>query len=305
MTNFAFITGAIIFSIQFVPNQCQGFLPGSLRLQGPSSGNGSGRVEVLHKGYWGTICDDGWDMKDAKVACRQLGYQDVARTLQRNEVPSGSGNIWLVALDCTGEEENITSCYHNGWGIHSCTHSQDAGVECSTTDFSTSPVKLRLQGPLSANGIGRVEVLYHGYWGTICDYGWDTQDARVVCRQLGYDLEHVHSRTLYRGLVPPGAGLIWLAHVACNGKEYNIRSCSHNGWGANNYCSHSYDAGVECSNTGEKNSPAPFFKRCEANNKSVTLPSLSRCKSLSYGRFCRQNYYTQLLESSQSTAVTA
>ncbi|XP_028407304.1 deleted in malignant brain tumors 1 protein-like [Dendronephthya gigantea] len=225
-------------------------LAGSLRLQGPSSGNGAGRLEVLHKGYWGTICDDGWDMKDAKVACRQLGYQDVARTLQRNDFPSGSGHIWLVALDCTGKEENITSCYHNGWGIHSCSHSQDVGVECSKTDFSTTPVKLRLQGPLSANGIGRVEVFYHGYWGTICDYGWDTQDARVVCRQLGYDLlDHVHSRTLYRNLVPSGSGQIWLAHVACNGKENNIRNCSHNGWGAHKYCSHAKDAGVECSST--------------------------------------------------------
>ncbi|XP_028407298.1 deleted in malignant brain tumors 1 protein-like [Dendronephthya gigantea] len=191
MTSFAFITGTILFLIQFVPHQCQGFLSGSLRLQGQGlSSRSAGRVEVLHKGHWGTICDDGWDMKDAKVACRQLGYQDVARTLQRNEVPSGSGNIWLVALDCTGEEEKITSCYHNGWGINSCSHSQDAGVECSTTDLSTSPLQLRLQGPLSAKGIGRVEVLYHGYWGTICDYGWDTQDAKVVCHQLGYNVDH-------------------------------------------------------------------------------------------------------------------
>ncbi|XP_028407292.1 deleted in malignant brain tumors 1 protein-like [Dendronephthya gigantea] len=248
MTSFAFITGAIFLLNQFVPHQCQ---DGSLRLQGPSSGNGAGRVEVLHKGYWGTICDDGWDMKDAKVACLQLGYKDVARTLQRNEVPSGSGNIWVVALDCTGEEENITSCYHNGWGIHSCSHTQDAGMKCSTTDFDTNPIRVRLQGPLSGNGIGRVEILYHGYWGTICDYGWDIRDARVVCRELGYDLNRVHARTLYRNLVPSvpsSSRQIWLAHVACNGKEYNITGCSHNGWGVN-YCSHSQDAGVECSST--------------------------------------------------------
>jgi hypothetical protein len=111
-----------------------------LRLQGPSSEHGTGRVEVFYKGQWGTVCDDNWDLDDARVVCRQLGYKYAIRPIQSGRASFGVGPIWLDDVSCTGNEESLRFCSHRGWGIENCKHSEDAGVECSNAGKLLEPL---------------------------------------------------------------------------------------------------------------------------------------------------------------------
>ena len=100
-----------------------------MRLVG-GAGPHEGRVEVLSKGTWGTVCDDGWDLQDATVVCRQLGYGRAVAALGSARFGAGSGPILFSELSCSGNESIIAECHHLLTGVHNCNHSEDVGVIC-------------------------------------------------------------------------------------------------------------------------------------------------------------------------------
>lgn len=89
---------------------------------------------------------------------------------------------------------------------------------------------------------GRVEMLEHGQWGSVCDDTWDLEDAHVVCRQLscGWAIQALPGLHF-----APGQGLIHRDQVNCSGEEAYLWDCP--GLPGDGYCGHKEDAGVVCS----------------------------------------------------------
>lgn len=38
-----------------------------------------GRVEICYDGVWGSVCDSGWDNRDASIVCLQMGFQGASK----------------------------------------------------------------------------------------------------------------------------------------------------------------------------------------------------------------------------------
>ena len=148
---------------------------GDIRLV-PASGEPAhkGRVEIYHDNEWGGVCDDFWGQADAKVVCRQLGYQgaiDVIRTL----TGPADMNIWLDNVDCAGSEQTLIECEAERWGPYipfRCSRGEFAGVICQPG--KVTPNKLTVnEGETATYTIellteptGDVTVTFEGFTGT-------------------------------------------------------------------------------------------------------------------------------------------
>lgn len=222
-----------------------------------------GRVEIYHDGRWGTVCDNGWNKRDADVTCRQLGYRKGSKFRCYSACfGKGEGEIWMENLRCPHDADRLSSCQFRGWGVHDCTHDEDAGVCCKEplTEVSlpvqTSHTRVRISCPCAAEPEGAescnrcatneqrptatrgcdlvaavegiVEVSFGEVWLPISADGWNERAAYVACGELGYPQAVLTSRNASEvcNAEEKAGGEIFVSAVECNGSEAMLANCS-------------------------------------------------------------------------------
>ncbi|XP_017749278.1 PREDICTED: scavenger receptor cysteine-rich domain-containing protein SCART1-like [Rhinopithecus bieti] len=198
-------------------------------------GRCAGRVEVLHGGAWGTVCDDAWDLQDAHVVCRQLGCGRALSALGAAHFGAGAGRIWLDELGCQGHESALWQCPSAGWGQHDCRHKEDAGVFCS--EFTD----LRLQDHRQPCA-GRLEIFYNGTWGGVCQT-LSAASLEVLCRQLGCGS---HGQLQARTGSWSAPEFLWVGSIQCRDRhDRSLWQCPSAPWDQHS-CSSGEEAWVLC-----------------------------------------------------------
>ena len=109
---------------------------------------------------------------------------------------------------------------------------------------------------------GRVEVCINNGWHTVCDDGWSSTDARVVCKHLGYSYSGceptntwlnisiiifpIVGKATFQPSYGQGSGTIAMENVACFGTETDLFACKSSPIFDTGTCTHDEDAGVVC-----------------------------------------------------------
>ncbi|KAL6460166.1 hypothetical protein MHYP_G00319250 [Metynnis hypsauchen] len=214
-----------------VHNRRAGVICAGVRLVGGS--RCSGRVEVLHRETWSTVCDADFDQQDAEVVCRELGCGLPVEVLGAAAFGRGEGQVWLQELQCRGNESQIHFCPTSSLK-HNCSHDSDVALVCA------GHRKSKLTDGFHRCS-GRVEVLNAKTWSTVCDADFDQHDAEVVCRELdcGLPVEVLGAAAFGRG-----QSQVWSEELQCRGNESQIYFCPTSSLKHN--CSHDSDVGLVC-----------------------------------------------------------
>ena len=111
-----------------------------MRLSGGYNRSSYGRVEVQFNGSWGTWCSAPWNLNNAHVTCRQLGFNG-AVALRPEPHWIYDGVEWRNDLRCFGNETSLTDCPQTGFtSVRFCAFGYRAEVMCNLQGKTKHPI---------------------------------------------------------------------------------------------------------------------------------------------------------------------
>ena len=127
----------------------------------------NGRVEVTHNGTWAALCDEGWGLAEARVACRQLGCGTALSAPGGSHFGQGPGKMWPDSMSCVGTETALSACKAKPRDNSTCHHGREAGVVCAGNP-------LRRDTAQEVRGSRSITLIFHLHkqpW-TMCPPSW-------------------------------------------------------------------------------------------------------------------------------------
>ncbi|XP_072036775.1 uncharacterized protein [Amphiura filiformis] len=114
----------------------------NIRLQdSPRETPNTGRLQVFSNNQWHDVCSDGddelgnqdWRIKEAIVACRQLGYPGTAMITKGQFANQTAGPV-IANMYCDGDEETLDDCRCTE-GKESCGHGNHVNIICTAPGY--------------------------------------------------------------------------------------------------------------------------------------------------------------------------
>ena len=117
-----------ILKPKYLSNQQNRFFFAIVRLVGWGNVTSKGRVEVFTDGAWRGVCGNRWDLNDANVVCRQLGFKGAITSVTSSD---RYRSRLIHDVTCKGNERFLKECDHIV-STRYCTNNRDAGAVCIT-----------------------------------------------------------------------------------------------------------------------------------------------------------------------------